>query len=109
MTLTKDDLSAIAGLIDDRVPKIMTEPLLAMENRLLARINDLDDVLSLHMEHGLQEVRNQVATVYSNLDNELCEVKKVVDRIDRVQQAELARNDHQDEAIKKLRENLHSV
>lgn len=97
-TLTQDDLAAIGELIDDRVPKIMAEPLMSMENRLLARIDDFDDVLSMQMERGLQEVRDQVSAV-----------KRVVDRIDQVQQAELARNDHQDEAIKKLRKNLHAV
>jgi hypothetical protein len=108
-TLTKDDLAAIGELIDDRVPKIMAEPLLSMENRLVARIDDLDDVLSLQMEHGLPEVHDQLASVAAGLSSEISEVKTVVDRIDRVQQTELARNDHQDEAIKKLRKNLHAV
>lgn len=108
-TLTKDDLAAIGELIDERVPKIMAKPLLSMENRLIARIDDLDDVLSMQMERGLQEVRYQLSEVNTKLSGKIDTVKQVVNRIDSVQQAELTRNDHQDEAIKRLRENLHAV
>ena len=86
MGLTKQDLAAIERLIE------------ASESRLIARIDDLDDVLSLQTEHGLQEIRDQ-----------LSDVKEVVDRIESVQQAELERNDRQDFAIKQIRKSLHAA
>jgi hypothetical protein len=86
MSLTKQDLTAIEKLIE------------ASESRMITRIDDLDDVLSLQTEHGLQEVRDQIA-----------DVKEVVDRIARVQQAELERDDQQDAAINQIRQKLHAV
>lgn len=86
MTLTKADLTAITGLIE------------ASETRMIARIDDLDDTLSMQTERGLQEVRDQVVAV-----------KVVVDRIDGVQQAELERNDRQDAAIHQIRDSLHAA
>lgn len=90
MSLTKQDLNAIGKLLEASIG--------ASESRLIARIDDLDDVLSLQMERGLQEVRNDIGSV-----------KSIVDRIDRVQQAELTRNDRQDEDIKKIRKTLRAA
>jgi hypothetical protein len=64
----------------------------------MARIDDLDDALSMQMEHGLQEVRDDISSL-----------REVVDRIDHVQQAEVARNDRQDADIKHIRKNLHAA
>jgi hypothetical protein len=90
MSLTKQDLNAIGKLIEASEHRL--------ENRLIARIDELDDVLSLQMERGLQEIRDDIHAV-----------KSVVDRIDRVQQAEIIRNDRQDSDIKKMRKALHSA
>ncbi|HVX56265.1 MAG TPA: hypothetical protein VHA37_00910 [Candidatus Saccharimonadales bacterium] len=84
MSLTRQDLSAIQKLIETSERRL--------EAQLTARINDLDDVLSLQTERGLQAVRDQVHAV-----------KLVVDRIERVQQAEIARNNRQDTAITQIR------
>lgn len=86
MHLTKQDLAAIGKLIE------------TSEGRLIARIDDLDDVLSLQTEYGLQEVRDQIS-----------DVKAVVDRIEHTQKAELERNDSQDTAIKQIRQKLHAA
>ncbi len=67
MSLTKQDLASIEKLF-----KTSND---GLEERLIARIDDLDDVLSMQVEHGLQEVRDHVGAV-----------KEVVDRIDHVQQ-----------------------
>lgn len=78
----------------------------------MTRIDDLDDVLSMQMEHGLQEVRDQLTATngqLSHVSREVSSIKETVSRIERVQQAELERNDRQDEAIKQLRKNLHAV
>lgn len=90
MTLSKDDLAAISAMISDSSN--------GLEAKLVARIDELDDRLSMQTEHRLQEVRDQIQAV-----------KEVVDRIDRVQQAELERNDRQDAAIRRIRKNLHAA
>ncbi|MGH7193824.1 MAG: hypothetical protein ACREJM_09865 [Candidatus Saccharimonadales bacterium] len=90
MSLTKQDLGAIGKLIEASGRRL--------ENRLVARIDDLDDVLSLQVERGLQEVREDISAL-----------KTVVDRIDQVQQTELARNDRRDADIKKIRKTLHAA
>lgn len=99
----------VPALMDERVPVIMEGRLQAMEDRLVARIDNLDDTLSMQMEHGLQEVRDQVTDVDKRLSGEISEIKRTVQRIDRVQQAELERNDRQDAAIYQIRKNLHAV
>jgi hypothetical protein len=90
MSLTKQDLAAIEKLI-----KTFSNTL---EDRLTARVDDLDDTLSMQTENGLQEVRDQVSAV-----------KEVVDRIDRVQHTELERSDRQETAISQIRKSLRAV
>lgn len=60
MSLTKQDLAAIEKLI-----KASND---SLEERLMARIDDLDDMLSMQTEHGLQEVRDQVSVVKEIVD-----------------------------------------
>lgn len=79
MSLTKDDLLAIKQIvneaIDERVPKIIDEqvpgivtgvvqPMLdTLRDDMIARIDRLDDSLSMQLENGLEEVRKDVAGV----------------------------------------------
>jgi hypothetical protein len=104
-TLTEGDLVAIGRVVDEKLDPRLEE----FENRLMARIDDLDDTLSIQMEYGLQEVRDQLAAVHSKLSGEIAKVKVVADRIDHAQQAELSRNDRQDEDLKRIRKNLHAA
>jgi DnaJ-domain-containing protein 1 len=90
MSLTKQDLTAIEKLIQSSSD--------GLESRLIARIDDFDDTLSIQMEHGLLEIRDDISSV-----------KVVVDRIDRVQQAEITRNDKQDADIKQIRKSLRTA
>lgn len=98
MTLTKDDLAAIRTMIGDMINHSSNSLETRLEAKLVARIDELDDRLSMQTEHGLQEVRDQIQSV-----------KEVVDRIDRVQQAELERNDRQDATIHQMRKSLHAA
>jgi|GEM_PF-3170915 len=71
MKLTPDDIVVITTIvntaIDTRVPKVVhdtVQPMLdGLEARVIQRIDDLDDALSLQMEHGLQEVRDQISVL----------------------------------------------
>jgi radical SAM superfamily enzyme len=98
MSLTKDDLKAIQNIIDTRVPIIIDE-------RVQPILEEFEERLKIQMETGLQEVRNQV----SNLQASVNRIEVTVDSIERVQQAELERNDKQDVAIKKIRKALHAA
>jgi hypothetical protein len=106
MTLTKDDLAAIEHLIDNSLETKLETKLEAklqprfdaFEKRIIMRIDDLDDTLSQQTAAGFSEVYTKIADLQST-----------VDRIEQVQLAEIMRNDHQDQAIKKIRKALHAA
>lgn len=94
MTLNKNDLAAISGIVNESSKSLETR----LETRLVAQVDELIDQLAMQTEYGLQEVRDQIQAV-----------KEVVDRIDRVQQSEIERNDRQDTAIHHIRKSLHAA
>lgn len=97
MSLTNQDLTAIKRLIDTANARL--------ETRLIKRIDELDDTLSLQTAAGFNEVHKRI----NGLSTKLSHVEQTVGRIERVQQAELERNDKQDLGIQKIRETLHAV
>ncbi|MEK7059567.1 MAG: hypothetical protein AAB971_02315 [Patescibacteria group bacterium] len=118
MSLTRQDLNAIQRLIDNSCNRL--------ETSLIKRIDELDDTLSMQMEHGLQEVRDQVNGLRSEmgglrsevdglrsevgeLRSEVGDVKQVVQRTERVLLDEVDRNNQRDKAILKMRKSLHAV
>ncbi len=66
MGLTSIDLNQIKEIVETSA--------LATETRVIKRIDELDDTLSIQMENGLQEVRDQIS-----------EVQKTVNRMEKVQ------------------------
>lgn len=105
MTLTEDDLAAIKKMVGTMINDSND----SLEARLIARIDDLDDALSVQTERGLQEIRDQLAAVDGRLSGGIAAIKETVLRIDHVQQAELERDDRQDAAIHQIRESLHAA
>ncbi len=107
MSLIEQDLGAIKKLVDNS------------NSRLFKRIDELDDTLSMQMEHGLQEVRDQVDGLrgevselrdqVGGLRGEVDGVKQVVERTERVLLDEVDHNNKQDKAILKIRKTLHAV
>ena len=91
MSLTKDDLKAIQNIIDTRVPIIIDE-------RIRPILEEFEERFSIKVENGFQEIRNQ-----------LNQLQNTVDSIERVQHAELERNDRQDADLKKIRKALHAA
>ena len=98
MSLTNDDLRAVKNLIDGSIDERVLPMFGKLESRLTKRIDDLDDSLSMQMENGLQEVRDQISSV-----------KETVERIERVQLVEIDRNNQQDQTIAKMRRALQAV
>lgn len=90
MSLTTSDLKSIKDIVDTSVS--------SSEARLIKRIDDLDDTLSMQVEHGLQEVRDQVG-----------EVKQIVNRIEKVQLREMIRVDGHETSIVNIRKSLHAA
>src|SRR5687767_5915701 len=91
MSLTKEDLSAIQQLIEASERRL--------EQRLIARIDELDETISLQTAKGFDEVHTRIDKVKA----ELSEVKHTVKRIEHVQQKEIKRVDQHDATIKHIR------
>ena len=83
MSLTSSDLNQIKEIVETSA--------LATENRVIKRIDELDDSLSMQMEHGLQEIRD------------------TVNRIEKVQMKEVIRAENHELAINHIRNTLHSA
>lgn len=103
MSLTKTDLKAIQNIvgssIDRRVPSIVnTEIDNAVENRIRPMFEEFEERFGIKAENGFQEIRDQ-----------LYRLQNTVDSIERVQMAELERDDKQDLAIKQIRKALHAA
>lgn len=125
MSLTKSDLLAIKGLIQDS------------ERRTIQRIDQLDDTLSMQMANGLSEVHEKIDEVKYDLEGvktdlqgvktdlenvktdlegvktdlegvktDLDDVKQTVGRIERVQRAEIERSDEQSKTITAIKRKL---
>ena len=90
MSLTRNDLKSIKDIVDTSVS--------ASETRLIKRIDELDDTLSIQMENGLQEVRDQIF-----------EVQKTVNRMEKVQLREIIRVDGHETSIINIRKSLHAA
>ena len=90
MSLTKTDLNQIKEIVETSAH--------ATENRVIKRINELDDTLSIQMENGLQEVRDQIF-----------EVQKTVNRMEKVQLREIIRVDGHETSIINIRKSLHAA
>lgn len=100
MNLTQDDLKAIRDIVEDVVE---------------AKIEDS----KLQTAAGFAGVGKQFAKVYVRLDAmqttidelqaDLGRTQQTVDRIERVQRAEVERDDRQDAAIKDIRRILHAA
>lgn len=109
MVLTKNDLAAIGTLIEASEMRL--------ENRVIARIDDLDDVLSLQMEQGLQEVRNQITAVDKRLSNEIAKLGNELAAVDERLGKELAAVDERlskemgevKYIVSRIRQNMHAV
>lgn len=83
MSLTSNDLKSIKDIV------------YTSEIRLIKRIDELDDTLSIQMENGLQEVRD--------------ELRVTADRIEKVQLRETIRVDEQGISISHIRKALHTA
>lgn len=83
MSLTTGDLKSIKDIVH------------SSETRLIKRIDELDDTLSIQMENGLQEVRD--------------ELRATADRIEKVQLREAIRMDEHGISISQIRKALHSA
>lgn len=79
MSLTISDLKSIKDIV------------YTSENRLIKRIDELDDTLSMQMEHGLQEIRD------------------TVNRIEKVQLRYIVRVEDHDLSINHIRKTLHAA
>jgi hypothetical protein len=90
MSLTKQDLTAIQHLIDTGNSRLETS-------------------LKRHFDEKIDGLSTDTAMAFNDVYPKLDAIKDTVERIDRVQQTELGRNDNQDKAIKRMRENLHAV
>lgn len=90
MSLTTSDLKSIKDIVDTSANRL--------EVSFIKRIDELDDTLSMQMEQGLQEVRDQVS-----------EVKQIVNRIENVQLREITRVDGHETSIVNIRKALHAA
>lgn len=101
MSLTQDDLRAIQHLIETS-EQHLEQRLLPV---ILARIDELDNTLSIQTAKGFEEVHTRI----DKIELELTEVKNTVKRIEKVQQKEIKRTDRHDAAIKHIRAVLRTV
>lgn len=87
MSLTSGDLRAINRLIT------------SSEKRMIQRINELDDTLSIQMAAGLEELHDK----FNSLSDKLDKTNDAVGRIERRQQAEIDRVDRQGNELTRLK------
>ena len=88
MSLTKDDLKAIQQLIETSEKRLMER----LTTQIIARINELDDTLSLQAGKGFNEMQHKIAAVDDHIG-----------RVERIVQAEVSRIDQHETMFGKLR------
>ncbi|HEX7632871.1 MAG TPA: hypothetical protein VF401_00945 [Candidatus Saccharimonadales bacterium] len=69
----------------------------------------IKDIFERGLEEGLEDVKRQTAAGFAEVHARIDALQATVDRIERVQQAEIQRNDHQDIAITRIRKSLHAA
>lgn len=97
MTLTTDDLQALTKLIDSTVRPI---------------VEDAIEDSKRHTAAGFAEVHQKFAEIddrFAGVEMKLDTLQTAVDRIERVQRAEIQRVDHQETAINKMRKALKAL
>lgn len=90
MSLTNNDLRSIKDIVDLSANRL--------KSSFIKRIDELYDTLSIEMENGLQEVRDQIT-----------EVQNTVDRIEKVQLREIIRVDGYETSIVNIRKALYAT
>jgi hypothetical protein len=114
MTLTKDDLQAIASVFDERitiaintlVPPMIERGVREGINKLVPpMIEAAIDDLKLMVAAGFAEIDDRFRDVYARLDR----LQTGVDTLQRVQKAEIGRVDKQERHLKHLRQTLRTA
>lgn len=93
MSLTKQDLAAIGGLLDKKFQE--SDSIISTSfDQVYSKFSKIDTQFDKIDDH------------FDCLEGKVENIAQTVQRIENVQQAELVRNDRQDKGIKKLRKAL---
>jgi uncharacterized coiled-coil DUF342 family protein len=121
MTLTKDDLLAIKGIVDDAIDdsKLQTAAGFAEVHEKFAEVHEKfaevhEKFAEVHekfdkVDQKFAEIDEKFDKAYDRLDNlshDLQEVKHTVNRIESIQRAEVTRVDEHAEDIKLIKRKL---
>jgi beta-galactosidase beta subunit len=102
-TLTRDDLNSIGQLIDEKVGNIVE-----------SKVGDLIEtrvrpIIEQVVEDAIEDSKRHTAAGFAEVHEKIANVQATVDRIERVQIAEIERVDKHEIAIQKVRKALRAL
>jgi hypothetical protein len=110
MTLTKEDLQAIGGIVHDTVVgaiNTLVPPMIeeAIKRLVPPMIEFAIEDLKLMIAAGFAEIDERFRDVYARLDR----IELTIARIEKVQRAEINRVDSHERQLQTMRKHLHAV
>ena len=115
MSLTKTDLKAIKGLLDETAEEIKIHTAAGfaeVDSRFMEvhkKIDDVDARLSQKIDVVDKKLSQKINDVDARLSQKIDDVDDHVGRVERIVSAEVRRTDEQSSAIKRIRKQLKAV